>query len=318
MTIIELKKQITDKFMATPELVAAYGLDATKSFDQQFSKVSFESMLFYVVAFCHYLIYNVIEVFKIEQQAAMDAAVVANNRWYHALLLKYRAGQELVFNANTYKWDYSEAVIASTSPTLGYVAVPDADSLDVQNRTIVKIKVSKTDKSPLTINQYVITPETDITAPALVDGEILGCWRYIQKTKPAGVRIHLISAPADILQFNDGTLNNKGITIFYNPMLMKSSGELIATPGTYPVEIAINAYIDSIIYGGKFNQNKCIDAIQQALGVVDCYIDALRQHTYEDGEGVYEDVEKTVECASGCFTVENLRESIAYQAQSEL
>lgn len=318
MTITELKKQITDKFMSTPELVAAYGLDVGKTFDEQFSKVSFESILFYVVAFCHKLVYDVIGIFRKEQQDAIDSAYIANNRWYHTQMLSYRAGNELLYDELTHKWDYSANVIESVVPTLTYVAVPDVDKIDPQGRTIVEIKVAKADKSPLTVAVPVITPTTDLTNVDIVDSEILACWKYIQKVKPAGVRVHLISATADIIQFNDGTENNKGITIFYNPMLMKSTGELLATPGVFPVEDAINAYINSIIYGGKFNQNKCIDVIQAAMGVVDCYIDALRQHTYLMGAGVYEDVEKTVECASGCFTIENLRTSIAYQAQSEL
>ena len=49
-TIREIKDEITSTFISQEPIRTAYGLDPTKSFDKQFSPVSVESVMFYVVA----------------------------------------------------------------------------------------------------------------------------------------------------------------------------------------------------------------------------------------------------------------------------
>ena len=59
------------------------------------------------------------------------------------------------------------------------------------------------------------------------------------------------------------------IRIQYDPMLLNPDGSLIADSSIYPVEDAVNRYLASILYGGTFNRNKLIDAIQAVEGVKD-------------------------------------------------
>jgi len=49
-SIADIKKEMTGYFIANETVIGLYGLDRSKSFEDQFSKVSLESILFYVVA----------------------------------------------------------------------------------------------------------------------------------------------------------------------------------------------------------------------------------------------------------------------------
>ncbi len=55
-SIAEIKKTMTDGFVTNEEAKARYGLDTSKTFDEQFSKVSIESILYYVVASAIYIL----------------------------------------------------------------------------------------------------------------------------------------------------------------------------------------------------------------------------------------------------------------------
>lgn len=51
MTTKEWKKIITDEWLRQPAVIEAYGIDSSKTFEEQFSAVSIESLLFYAQAF---------------------------------------------------------------------------------------------------------------------------------------------------------------------------------------------------------------------------------------------------------------------------
>lgn len=49
-TIAEIKESITTDFMRNPDVARAYGFDVETPFTSHFSKLSIESLLFYIVA----------------------------------------------------------------------------------------------------------------------------------------------------------------------------------------------------------------------------------------------------------------------------
>ena len=51
MTTQEWKKKLTDEWLKQPGIEEVYGIDPNKSFDEQFSAVSIENLLFYAQAF---------------------------------------------------------------------------------------------------------------------------------------------------------------------------------------------------------------------------------------------------------------------------
>jgi len=83
---------------------------------------------------------------------------------------------------------------------------------------------------------------------------------YVDLIAPPGINTSVISAQQDVVRAN--------YKVYYNPLVMLPTGALISNPAVFPVQDAINNYVASIIFNGKFETTKLTDAIQQAIGVV--------------------------------------------------
>jgi len=81
------------------------------------------------------------------------------------------------------------------------------------------------------------------------------------KVKLAGTDLTIISNPSDTLKIR--------YDIVYDPLVLTETGELINTPGTYPVHDVINEFIGNLPFNGVLNLTQLTDAIQQVEGVVD-------------------------------------------------
>jgi hypothetical protein len=57
------------------------------------------------------------------------------------------------------------------------------------------------------------------------------------------------------------------LAVNYDPLLLTSTGELISTPGTYPVRDAVNAYLLNLEFDSRFELMALIDYVQKATGV---------------------------------------------------
>ena len=55
-TINDIKKQMTDAFMADDAVRESYGFVEGDTFNGKFSSVSIESIIFYIIAACQYTI----------------------------------------------------------------------------------------------------------------------------------------------------------------------------------------------------------------------------------------------------------------------
>ena len=65
-TITEIKATITTEFMGSDVMATIYGFTKNDSFDERFSKVSFESILFYIIAFVAFTIEKLFDTHKQE------------------------------------------------------------------------------------------------------------------------------------------------------------------------------------------------------------------------------------------------------------
>lgn len=101
--------------------------------------------------------------------------------------------------------------------------------------------------------------------------EELGFRAYVAKKQPAGINVNVINSSPDDLILH--------ITVNYDPLVLKSTGEMISSPGVYPVEIARLEYINTLtddeknfdgVYELMLQQNQ----IEAADGVKSIYIDS--------------------------------------------
>src|SRR5690625_6382292 len=65
-TRAEIKREIVDAFISNEEMQQRYGFDPNQSFESQFSLVSYENVLFEIIAFSHYILEQIFGVHKRE------------------------------------------------------------------------------------------------------------------------------------------------------------------------------------------------------------------------------------------------------------
>lgn len=88
-TIAEIKKEIGDRFIADANIRQRYGIAEGQSFDNVFSIVSIENIIFYVCAFSIWLLEQMFDTHKKEVQADLDARLPHTAQWYRTQVLNF-------------------------------------------------------------------------------------------------------------------------------------------------------------------------------------------------------------------------------------
>jgi hypothetical protein len=189
----------------------------------------------YVIAVVMNIQEQLWDVFKIEIESFVANMIPGTIAWYHEITLAFQYGDALEYINRKYQY----AVIDESKKVIKRAAVKEIYGQ-------VRIKISGEDLSgePVQLSTGV---QNAFTA-------------YINAMKFAGTPVAVINQPPDLL--------NISLSIVYDPLVLNADGSLI-TDGTYPVEIAIQLFLESIKYGGILNRTKLVDAIQAAAGVID-------------------------------------------------
>lgn len=235
-SVAEIKKTMTDAFMADATIREKYGLSVNDTFSGKFSSVSIESILFFIVAACCHVLEVIFEQHKRDVEDKIAMAVVASVPWYYKMALAFQYGDSLVLNERTQQYEY--ASIDESKQVVKYVAVRDKG-------TSVQILVSGDQGG----------------SPVALSNDILTVFKqYMNRVKVAGVILNITSKASDSLSIT--------ATITIDPLVLDGNGALL-TDGSKPVEKAIKEHLKHIIYGGTFNKTKLVDAIQAVDGVID-------------------------------------------------
>lgn len=278
-TIQEIKKSMTDRFMADSTLRTAYGItgeDAT--WDSTFSSVSIENILLYIVAVCAYGLEVMFDGLRKDVDAKLSQAIVASVAWYHRICLSFQLGDNLEYLPDTATYGYP--VIDPAKQIVKYAAVRDLGGG-------VQVLVSK-DSGGLPV--------------PLDDTELAAFESYLNKMKIAGITMSIRSIPADKITI--------GMQVQIDPLVLDTAGKRLAD-GKAVVVDAVNAYLAGIVYGGTFNKTKLVDAVQAVEGVVDITLGTVKVKSAEaaDYKGVKGNNYTSV---GGAFIAEGLNSSITY------
>lgn len=281
-SVAEIKKTMTDAFMADATIREKYGLSVNDTFSGKFSSVSIESILFFIVAACCHVLEMIFEQHKRDVEDKIAMAVVASVPWYYKMALAFQYGDSLVLNERTQQYEY--ASIDESKQVVKYVAVRDKG-------TSVQILVSGDQGgSPVALSNDVLTVFK----------------QYMNRVKVAGVILNITSKASDSLSIT--------ATITIDPLVLDGNGALL-TDGSKPVEKAIKEHLKHIIYGGTFNKTKLVDAIQAVDGVIDVEL-GICQYIDEDLGGWRTMDGNNYTGASGSYIPYNIESSLSYVVQS--
>ena len=261
-TLNEIKQAIRADFMANFALTEAYGLDTSKTFDEQFSAVSIEAIWTFIVALAIFLMESIFDTEKAALEARIAAEYPFSFSWYYNKALAFQLGDLLIFDETTYKFAYP--VVDETKQIVDFVAIRQRE---VDGVTKLQVYAAKEGKEALTVDEKAAFEA------------------YVRQIGAAGTHFEFISLAPDQIDLE--------LVVTYNPQILDGTGTRLSGSGK-PVEEAISAYLDGIKYSGAFSRTKLVDAIQQADGVFDVVLgdvylnDVLTNtQTFESDSGFY-------------------------------
>ena len=204
------------------------------------SRVARWRLWVWCVAVAMYSFDVLFDLFKIDLEAIAQSSRFGALPWYVTIAKSYQEGYNLVWVGNAYQY----SVVNVPSQIITFAA---AVELVTGPSALVNLKVAK-----------------GITPVPLSGTEIAAFKAYIQKIKPAGIVVTVISDVADDLRLF--------VDIGYDPLVLSAAGESLITPGTLPVQDAVNLFIQSLPFNGIMELDKLVDTVQVVFGVNNVYI----------------------------------------------
>lgn len=242
------------------------------------SKVAVWRLWIYITAFVIHTLERIFDQHKKEVSEALSELKPHTARWYRNKALAFQYGFDLIEDSDKFDNAGSTEEQITNSKIVKYSAVTESDT---ESRLIVKIATEQGGElQPITAGQ-----KASFEA-------------YMNEIKDAGVRLTVISYPADKLQLS--------FKVVRNPLVLDEQGNNILI-GTNPVQEAINNYLKNLPFNGELSLMKLIDAIQQVEGVEDlALLEATSSHFDGDNYTNYESIAIKTIAKSGYFKVENL------------
>jgi hypothetical protein len=231
----DITQELRTNFMANETIQSHYDLAPGAVFEDEFSIVSFEAILFHIIAVSIWTLEKIFDDHKTWMAVKESELKPWNLPSLVANAKKFQLGDDLVYQDDAYKY--------ATIDTETQI-VKLASASEVGN--IVVLKVAKLDGSGVPEK----LDETDELGPFV---------EYIKLLKPPGVKLSIVSRDADLLKIY--------YRVYINPLVMNASGELLSDTSVKPVEDAINAYCKGLNFNGVFSVTELTDKIQQATGV---------------------------------------------------
>ncbi|MCV9929529.1 nucleotidyltransferase [Flavobacterium sp. LS1R49] len=243
----EIKKEITTSFMSNAVLATNYGFPINANFEDVFSKVSIENILFEIVAFSTWTLEVLFDFHKKENDEKIANQKSGTLPWYRTMALLFQYGFDLVKDKDYFNNEGVTDEQIEASKIIKYAAVAETDESDNKSRVIIKIAGETNGKlSPITLDQKTTFEKT-----------------YIKDIKWAGISVTVINYLPDKLYLN--------IQIKRDALVLDKNGMSILY-ANFPVNDAIMEYMKELPFDGDLRLSALVDKLQIIPGVLDATI----------------------------------------------
>lgn len=220
---------MTDAFIADPIIIEKYELSPGQTFEQEFSLVSVENILFDQLSAA------------IEEHEKLVEKNAENSRshnisWYKALALNFHDGLNLVNVNGSFQYNVENLV--------------DADERKIITRVAVLPSLS---------GELIIKVAT--AAGVLSSAQLARFTEYINLTKDAGTHIKIVNLPADSLKLILNIYVDVSIIDLETGRLLNTTGNVI------PVKDHIDTYLANLEFNGAFVKTLFQSELEKAPGV---------------------------------------------------
>ncbi len=234
-TINEISTGIKEDFIANSTLQNLYGLDTAKTFDEQFSAASLESIIIFIIAAAMALHENLWDLYKSEIDNTVQNERYGYAGWYARMMKAFQFG----FDINELEEkDYYDDTTSDEAIEAQIIKFAFCEEKSTGSGVLLKIAKADADGNPTTL-----TAAEETAAAA-----------YINRIKPAGVPVTIVNDPADTLSVT--------VQVRYNPLVFTSESDV-----NDAVRAGIESYLKGIDFNGSFIGMKMIDALQVINGI---------------------------------------------------
>lgn len=231
-TIEQIKESMTADFMRNADLAHAYGFETGAAFSSHFSKVSIESLLFYIVACTIWALENLFDKHRQDVERRIEEILPHRPKWYRDRMLAFMKGKTLMTDTDYYDTGGMSDDQIEASRVVRYAAVTES-----------------ADASILTIK--VATDADGVRGPLDADTEAQ-LLAYIAEVKDAGVRVNLVNQTPDVFDCE--------VDVYYDTVLLP---EVVETA----CRQRIKSYIENLPFNGEYSNMSLIDELQGIEGV---------------------------------------------------
>lgn len=235
-TITDIKKELTDYFVNNDTIRSLYDLALGKTFEEQFSSVSLESILFYIVAVAVWTLETLFDRHKQEVTELIDELKPHTRNWYRNKALAFQFGQPLIPDTDTYDNAGLTPEDITARQVVKYAAV-------VEVAAVVFVKVAGGEEG----NRQPLSAE-----------ECTALKAYFKEVKDAGVALTVVNREADRFGID--------IDIYYNPQIFNGKLERLDGTGT-TVHNMITDFVENLQFNGEYRNSALINALSGVEGV---------------------------------------------------
>ncbi len=235
-SISDIRREIAAAYIADQTVQRSYKLDPRKTYDEQFSKVSLESILFWAFASAVWTLEVLFDKHRTEVAQLVSEAEPHTLRWYAQRAKAYLHGHALP----PYKDRYDLSTITPEEQERAAV-VRYAVASEYQG--VVNIKVAGAGKAgqPIALDTTVVTSLT----------------KYLEVIKDAGVQIRVSSGAGDELRL--------ALTVYLTPSVLidgKPSDDLDKR-----IRQAITRNVSDLPFDGVFRPADLVIELSRIIGV---------------------------------------------------
>lgn len=270
---------MTEAFGANEDVVKAYGLNPSKTYDEQFSKVSIESLLFWSFSAGIAKLETIYDDHRREVSELIVASEPHTLFWYSNRAKSYLHG----FSLKPYLDEFDTAGASDDDLAKAHI-VRYAVASEYQDTVYLKVAGVDEAGAPVVLSESVLS----------------GIRSYIAQIKDAGVAVRVISAPGDDLDLS--------LDIYMQPSLLLDSG-LPSQDRQAEIRKVIERNTTSLPFDGVFRPSDLVVALSQVAGVESSVVTSASSSA--SGEDDWKEFTGFHRPSSGYYKIRSL--SIAYK-----
>lgn len=290
-SISEIKAHICETFLAQDAIRSVYGLSSGQSFDKVFSPVSLESLMFYVVASCIWLLEKLFDRHREEVDARIEALRPHTLRWYASKAKEYMRGKDLIREDGVVVADYYDTTGMTDEA--------------IEKARVVKYAVATENDTQVYIK--VATRGINGRPRQLEAEDLAGLKGYLAQIKDAGVAVKVLNEPADNMRVELMVLYDPAIFMVQNEGETDDDGYTalsLMQDNKNVIEEAVSRVISELPFNGEYRNSDLLAAVQAIDGIK--VADIIKVEAAAGGSEAYSQVIGYRRPYSGYYALQNL------------